>query len=893
MSWPSGIDYRDALQHPDRVFALPELRGCKVETNHLGVPRPRSGASAQVYRFRNGSHSSAVRVFLHPSEERERRYQAVHDHLQRVRLGSLVRFTYHAQGMLWGSGRYPVLLMDWVEGVSLREWMRERLRQRDLAAVRDLAGRWVTLIRQLRTAGIAHGDLQHDNVMVVGQELRLVDYDGMCVPALVGEAALEDGLPGYQHPSRKGQKLSPGLDHFSAWIIFLALRAVVAEPALWDDFVDKAQNDNLLFRVADLTEPATSPLWGRLLSSPDADVQGWAKQLRALLPDAPFDAIPSFEPDPFAELRQAASARPKDWQTVLRLAPANGPPLPHDLGLTILEARRRDQARRALELALKDGDPRVIVTAYDPALLDDWPACADMVRQAKQARELTHKLDEVLGVLHHAGPGPELARLWAAHAETLKSFPEAKAVEEALKRWQIAVAGVESELRALAETSPRDWDAIGALADRAGLEPALLPDDLAPVVSESLARRTARDRLKAALEGRSLNAVYKSYQRDLLDDWPACADLLREAKQRLALVPVLNAATRAATTKDHGRSLVELWKTHGEKLLGCDEAIPLEVLAAKWRVRIEACDRFLLAARDPVDDEVIARRWLRLQRAGGHPDAEPFREMAERAGRRLACLARLREIPTTLPDDEQDRLWFERWDDALLSESPSAAPLRPRYDRALRRLSAWQKMEAALRTEDLLHIGELASNPTLIGYPPLRRQLTRIHELSQLSERVREVLLGLERGDRRLFEDPANRDCLRTAEKVFAKHRERVASPKVTWSIGQIRLEAGQPACVINATRTTATIRWSWRASQQISYCLLASNGERCLAIPADAGSNLARVEVQDRARNLGINVPLEPGQKMLHVSVWPVIDLDWVALAGEPLHLSVDLRRV
>src|SRR5207248_11405401 len=85
MPWPSAVDYRDALQQPGRVFELAELRACRVETNHLGVPRPRSGASAQVYKFMNGPNTTAVRVFLYPSEQREERYQALHDHLSRLR----------------------------------------------------------------------------------------------------------------------------------------------------------------------------------------------------------------------------------------------------------------------------------------------------------------------------------------------------------------------------------------------------------------------------------------------------------------------------------------------------------------------------------------------------------------------------------------------------------------------------------------------------------------------------------------------------------------------------------------------------------------------------------------------------------------------------------------
>ena len=38
--------------------------------------------------------------------------------------------------------------------------------------------------------------------------LKLVDYDGMCVPALVGRRNLEFGVAPYQHPRRNGERNS-------------------------------------------------------------------------------------------------------------------------------------------------------------------------------------------------------------------------------------------------------------------------------------------------------------------------------------------------------------------------------------------------------------------------------------------------------------------------------------------------------------------------------------------------------------------------------------------------------------------------------------------------------------------------------------------------------------
>ena len=67
---------------------------------------------------------------------------------------------------------------------------------------------WAKLARRLARAGAAHADLQHGNILLVpGRSenhlaIKLIDYDGMFVPALAGKPSGEVGHPAYQHPQR-------------------------------------------------------------------------------------------------------------------------------------------------------------------------------------------------------------------------------------------------------------------------------------------------------------------------------------------------------------------------------------------------------------------------------------------------------------------------------------------------------------------------------------------------------------------------------------------------------------------------------------------------------------------------------------------------------------------
>jgi tRNA A-37 threonylcarbamoyl transferase component Bud32 len=50
----------------------------------------------------------------------------------------------------------------------------------------DLRANFRALGSTLERAGIAHGDIQNLNLVVVGTELRLIDYDGVYVPPCLG-----------------------------------------------------------------------------------------------------------------------------------------------------------------------------------------------------------------------------------------------------------------------------------------------------------------------------------------------------------------------------------------------------------------------------------------------------------------------------------------------------------------------------------------------------------------------------------------------------------------------------------------------------------------------------------------------------------------------------------
>src|SRR6266542_3589217 len=274
MRLPQPTDYNEAIQNPQHCFSDDELRRGTVVLTPLGLPLAHSGNFADVYQVHgaDGSQSWAVKCFTRKVEGLQQRYQAVSEHLHHAALRFMVDFRYLEEGIRVHGQWYPVLKMRWVEGRTLNVFVREHLDRSSL--LEQLARMWVRLARQLRQAGLAHGDLQHGNVLLVARDradrlaLRLIDYDGLWVPALATRPSGEVGHPNYQHPQRLREGVyDADMDRFPHLVIYTALRCLAAGgKALWDIHDN---GENLLFRAKDFAYPGQSALFRELWASDD------------------------------------------------------------------------------------------------------------------------------------------------------------------------------------------------------------------------------------------------------------------------------------------------------------------------------------------------------------------------------------------------------------------------------------------------------------------------------------------------------------------------------------------------------------------------------------------------------------------------------------------------
>jgi len=553
MSWPLASHFSAMLQNPQIAFRDPSLKGCVVEKDEMNQPRPWAGAFAVVYKALDAESREpfAVRVFTTESPERRERYDLVSAYLKDRKLRSLVNFEYRDRSIRSaGDGKwYPMILMEWVQGETLFKWVQARCAQGDRSALARCAERWVEVVKELALTHVVHGDLQHANVMVTpAGELKLVDYDCMCVPSLIGRRNLEVGVEPYQHPGRNERTLlSLDLDNFSALVIYVALRALACDSQLWQKYIERPGYDKLLFRLEDFRSPGTSPLYHDLMHLGEQEVVELTEQLFSLA-QARIDQVPPLSQMANSYRKVEQLLQQQQWGAAVSLlnrrghfrdAPDHLKPLIHQAYEFVCRQQAWEIFRRIPDQATEARD-RELVHAWNEALFSGFePAERQRLRVAEARRRVM--LVERLG--HHVQQ--------SSAAITLAS--ERGIVEAASHLPQ----GYQYSLLARVEQAKRRVSALGRL-EQAIQKP----------VSEATIVATWR-------------AVREAQCEPLVD--PAWQQRTALAERRAPLLKALAAMNEQLPPDQRDEQILKIWQE--ELLKDCREA-------DRWRTAYQAaCQR--------------------------------------------------------------------------------------------------------------------------------------------------------------------------------------------------------------------------------------------------------------------------------------------------------------
>ena len=273
MNYPLISEYIESIKAAEDNFA--ELKNLRPVLDEAGNPVMTSGNFAVVFKMKNERTGKlhAVKCFLKEQEGRAEAYRMIAEELEYVSSTFLTPIKYLDKELFVDTNssdetEFPVLLMDWVEGMTLDKYIREHID--DQYELSLLAYQFSRLAMWLMPQPFAHGDLKPDNILVREDgSLVLVDYDGMYVPAMKGQKARELGSPDFRHPSRTEDDFDEHIDDFSLVCILLSLKAVSLEPELMDK---NGESEHLLFSENDFRDISQCKLLHELFPSDDMDL---------------------------------------------------------------------------------------------------------------------------------------------------------------------------------------------------------------------------------------------------------------------------------------------------------------------------------------------------------------------------------------------------------------------------------------------------------------------------------------------------------------------------------------------------------------------------------------------------------------------------------------------
>lgn len=291
----SASDYNDAMQSLDKRFKDIEIKQSKIaETDSFGLPTPYSGNFACVYKIKTKNKNYALRFFLSIDAQKNEKYKLLKQAFKTKNIPYFVDFDLQEDAVLVKSHWYPLLKMEWVEGKTLDEYIKNNLAKSDV--IIDIANKFANLVFVLKSNNIAHGDLQHGNIIVKNNDLILIDYDALYCEETKHLQTNEIGMPNYQHPNRKAKDISKDIDDFSAWIIYISLIFLSKDKSLFN------KNDTLIFEKSDLENPKKSKTFNHLLKINDSEIQYYTNFIINSLLQNDVSKVPKFNSDLFFDI---------------------------------------------------------------------------------------------------------------------------------------------------------------------------------------------------------------------------------------------------------------------------------------------------------------------------------------------------------------------------------------------------------------------------------------------------------------------------------------------------------------------------------------------------------------------------------------------------------------
>ncbi len=260
VEWPQYVHYTCSIAKKEKAFESKRFKNAEFEWQ---IPNAKliqkNGQFTFVLPCKIEGEKKAIRLFTEKKPNITKRYEQLSQFFKEnsiiEKIPELVDFNFYKDELNVRtksdsgpiSRKYDLVEMDWVDGISLDEFILENFQ--NSSKLLDMADQFYEFIEKFESNKIGHGDLHPKNIIIdSNQKMKLIDYDCFYIPLFKGQKSPESGQSEFQHPlrSKKGSnfpKYDETIDRFSSIVIYLSLLIVSKEPEIYDE----KNSENILF----------------------------------------------------------------------------------------------------------------------------------------------------------------------------------------------------------------------------------------------------------------------------------------------------------------------------------------------------------------------------------------------------------------------------------------------------------------------------------------------------------------------------------------------------------------------------------------------------------------------------------------------------------------------
>lgn len=251
-TWPTRDEYDIAMKSWANTVYDEDIRRSTLAQDKLGIQRY-GGANLYTCLYRFGdwmvrcfcsklpAPTRSSQTIEKPPDDIEERYKAISAfcYQNMGSVSALLPVTYVERGVLVETNfPYPIVKMPFLRLPQLGKFIADNYTNDEV--MQRLCKSWLCMINELEAASMAHGDLDLTNIFVdhynPNLTLKLIDYDNVWIPALVGHPQTEKGHKSFQHPAfiqSKHRPFDASMDRFSALVMYISLKVLALRPDLY------------------------------------------------------------------------------------------------------------------------------------------------------------------------------------------------------------------------------------------------------------------------------------------------------------------------------------------------------------------------------------------------------------------------------------------------------------------------------------------------------------------------------------------------------------------------------------------------------------------------------------------------------------------------------------